>query len=153
MSYKQPPNLTQEEIQDFIKTAKIARICTHNKDGSIHAVPVWYTYTNDEFQIGTVIGGKRYWNMKRNQNVTLLIDVYEGAPKGLIVYGKARLETNNAKEIGVKIFSRYMPDDNAVKYADGLFELTDWVICIVSPYKFGSFDYSKDEAYAKATTF
>ena len=58
--------------------------------------------------------------MKRNQNVTLLIDVYEGAPKGLIVYGKARLETNNAKEIGVKIFSRYMPDDNARANTSGI---------------------------------
>ena len=46
-----------------------------------------------------------------------------------------------------------MPEDNAVKYADGLFGLTDWTIAIVSPYKFASFDYSKDEAYAKATTF
>lgn len=153
MSYKQPPNLTQDETQEFINTAKIARICTHNKDGTIHAVPVWYTYFKDEFHIGSVIGGKRYWNMKRNQDVTLLIDVYEGAPRGLIVYGKARLETDNAYETGVKIFSRYMSSDKAVKYADGLFGLTNWAIAVVTPYKFASFDYSKDEAYATATTF
>jgi hypothetical protein len=104
-------------------------------------------------KFGTVIGGKRYWNMKRNQDVTLLIDVYEGAPKGLIVYGKARLEKDDVKETGVRIFSRYMPEDNAVKYSDGLFGLTDWAIAIVSPCKFASFNYSKDEAYAKATTF
>ena len=36
---------------------------------------------------------------------------------------------------------------------DGLFGLTDWSIAVITPFKYASFDYSKDAAYAKATTF
>jgi len=40
MSYTQSPPLTKEEIEDYLSSEKILRICTHNKDGTIHAVPV-----------------------------------------------------------------------------------------------------------------
>jgi hypothetical protein len=39
MSYKQPPHLKDKEIQDFFQIAKIARLCSLNKNGTIHAGP------------------------------------------------------------------------------------------------------------------
>ena len=57
MSYTQSPHLTNNEIEEFIKTAKIARVCSHNKDGTIHAVPGvgWLAYFKDTKGIVTGI--------------------------------------------------------------------------------------------------
>ncbi|MFX1246197.1 MAG: pyridoxamine 5'-phosphate oxidase family protein [Promethearchaeota archaeon] len=48
MSYTQAPNMTEEEIEKFLKTKKIARFCSLNKDNTIHATPVWFNYVNKQ---------------------------------------------------------------------------------------------------------
>ena len=47
MAYTQSPPLTPEEIDDLLTGAKVARFCSYNREGTIHAVPVWYTYENE----------------------------------------------------------------------------------------------------------
>jgi nitroimidazol reductase NimA-like FMN-containing flavoprotein (pyridoxamine 5'-phosphate oxidase superfamily) len=44
MVYTQAPHLNDKEINDFLKEAPTARICSINEDGTIHGVPVWFKY-------------------------------------------------------------------------------------------------------------
>ena len=151
MSYTQSPHLTKKEIEDFIKSAKIARICTHNKDGTIHAVPVWFDYVNGEIIIGTPKASHRARNLKRNNNVTVLIDEFGSTTRGVIIYGKASMEDKDMGQAAVSIFSRHMPQEAARAYWKGLSELTEWTKVIVKPINIASFDYSKDTKYSEAT--
>ena len=81
MSYTQSPHLTSDEIESFLQEARIARFCSHNRDGTIHAAPVWYKYENGKMVIGTPHRSRKARNVRRNGNVTVLVDV-EGPPQG-----------------------------------------------------------------------
>ena len=70
----QSPPLTSEEIESMLKENHYARICTHNKDGTIHAMPVAYRYINGQILIMSLIKSRKNKNIKRNNNVTVLVD-------------------------------------------------------------------------------
>lgn len=151
MPYTQSPHLNENEIEEFIKTAKIARICSHNKDGTIHAVPVWYNYENGKIIIGTPKASRRTGNIRRNSNVTVLIDEVGPPTRAVIIYGKASIVEENMDQAAHSIFSRYMSEEEAKRYWKGLSELTEWVKVIIEPVHIASFDYSKDKEYLEAT--
>ena len=154
LSYTQPPHLMNDEIESLLEEAKIARFCSHNKDGTIHATPVWYRYEGGKIVLGTPIKSQKARNVERNNNVTFLVDV-EGPPtRGIIIYGKAVLEKLSAEKMvsaGVSIFERYMAKDKAQIYAEGLGKISKWVKITINPVKIASFDYGKDELYRKAS--
>lgn len=143
-----------DEIDSLLREAKIARFCSHNKDGTIHATPVWYRYEKGKIFLGTPVKSQKARNVERNSNVTFLVDV-EGPPtRGVIIYGKAVLEkmsTEKMISVGVSIFVRYMTKDKAQVYAEGLSKISSWAKITVNPVKIASFDYGKDELYRKAT--
>jgi len=154
LSYTQSPHLTSDEIESFLQEAKIARFCSHNRDGTIHAAPVWYKYENGKMVIGTPLKSQKARNVRRNGDVTVLVDV-EGPPtRGVIMYGRAQLEKLSTDDMileGVSIFQRYMPEDKTQVYAEGLSKISEWVKITVTPLRMASFDYSKDQLYRKAT--
>ena len=39
-SYTQSPPLSPDEVLEFLNYVTVARVCSHNKDGTIHAAPV-----------------------------------------------------------------------------------------------------------------
>lgn len=151
MSYTQSPHLNENEIKEFIKTAKIARICSHNKDGTIHAVPVWYNYENGKIIIGTPKASRRAGNIRRNSNVTVLIDEVGPPTRAVIIYGKASIDEEIMDQAAHSIFSRYMSEEEVRGYWKGLSELTEWVKVLIEPVHIASFDYSKDKEYLEAT--
>ncbi|MBN2228718.1 MAG: pyridoxamine 5'-phosphate oxidase family protein [Candidatus Thorarchaeota archaeon] len=151
MSYTQPPPMTEEEMESFFQEAKIARFCSLNKNGTIHAVPVWFKYSDGKFLIGAAAKSRRVRNIKRNKNVTLLIDIEAPHTRAVIIYGEAEIKRDDIEDLAVRIFERYMPHDEAVVYQRGLFKLTTWIGLIVTPKKMTSFDYGKDTQYRAAT--
>ena len=152
--YTQSPHLTDKEIESLLKTAKVARFCSMNKDGTIHAVPVWYSYVEGKIVVATPAASRKARNTRRNGNVTLLIDESETRgiwPKGLVFYGGAKVDE---KDLSLEEFTplceKYIPG-KAESYARGLLNLTRWVKIVVTPKCMASFDYTKDQAYKTAT--
>ena len=150
MVYTQSPVLTKEEIDKFLQKGNIARICSINKDGTIHAVPVWFDYDNGKVIIGTPKASRRARNIKQNDNVTVLIDEIGPPTRGVIIYGKASIDEKDIDHAAHSIFKRYMSEKEAKGYWKGLSELTEWVKVIVIPIHIASFDYSKDSKYLEA---
>ena len=146
--------MTREETESLLREAKIARFCTLNKDGTIHAAPVWYKYENGQIVLATPVGSRKARNIRRNGNVTILVDISEGGvqPRCALIYGKAEMQPWSEDRIGegVSLLEKYMPRDNAEPYARGLFKLTRWNIVTVRPEHITSFDSNKDEAYRNA---
>ena len=126
-----------------------------NKDGTIHATPVWYKYEHGEIIVATPPASRKARNIRRDSRVTLLIDISEGGvgwPKGVIVYGKAEVapDTMQIPE-ATSLLEKYTPRNEAEAYAKGLFRLPKWMKITVKPERIASFDYNKDEAYKSAT--
>src|SRR3712207_9136308 len=51
----QAPPLTDDELHEFLQTAELARIATHNEDGSIHVAPLWFRYRAPEIDRKSVV--------------------------------------------------------------------------------------------------
>ncbi|MFX0063408.1 MAG: pyridoxamine 5'-phosphate oxidase family protein [Candidatus Hermodarchaeota archaeon] len=153
MSYTQSPHLTNDEIEIFLKEVQIARICTFNEDGTIHAVPVWFKYENGQFTIATPEKSRKIRNIIRNNNLTLLIDV-EGPPtRGVIVYGTAKVDLAEWDSEALSLLEKYLPKEDARKTLDGLNKLAKWVKISIKPTHMASFDYAKDKKYWKAVSY
>ena len=153
MSYTQAPPLSPDEVLEFLNYVTVARVCSHNKDGSIHAAPVWFFYEGGKLTFGTPDGSIKAANIRRDNQVTVLVDS-EGPPtRGVVIYGEAEISDENVDEIALKIFNRRMDSRRALDYREGLFKLTKWVVVTVTPKKIASFDYVKDTLYRQATAF
>ena len=63
--------MTPEDLESLFKESYTTIFCSHNKDGTIHAAPIWYNYRDGVFYFVSIKKSKRGHNVKRNKNVTL----------------------------------------------------------------------------------
>ncbi len=120
--------------ENFIKEQKILRIATIDDSGNPHIVPVWYSYINNKFYIGTNTKTTKAKNIKHNPKVSFCIDVGINSPEifGIMGTGKARLilENKSVKLFARKILLRYFKSLKN-KSAQYLLKDTNCVIEIV----------------------
>src|SRR5713101_6963766 len=98
LGYSQAPSLTTEAIEHLLTEARTARFCSFNKDGTIHATPVWFKYEKGHILITTPESSRKARNVRRNNTVTVLVDVPGALAKGVTVYGKATFEKISTRE-------------------------------------------------------
>ncbi|MCE7738878.1 MAG: pyridoxamine 5'-phosphate oxidase family protein [Candidatus Heimdallarchaeota archaeon] len=153
MSYKAPPPMNKEEIYEFLKEMKVARLCTLNKDSTIHSVPVWYILEDENVVIFAPEKSQKTRNIKRNNKVTVLIDNQETSTKGVIIYGEAEGGYEGSDEDALTLFRRYMEEEKTHQYLEGAKSLAKWLKFIIKPTKFASFNYLKDVEYREAMGF
>ena len=141
--YPQMPPFSEDELIAFLNESPLARLGTHNLDGTIHIAPVFFKYENGEFLLGTQEMTHKVTNIRQNPSVTLLIDNQAPPWKGVIAYGRAELDHENVVEKRIAIFEKYMPGENARRLAAGLANNYDPVVIRVKPDRLISYDYSK----------
>ena len=79
---------TQKEI-DFLEKNEACRIATSYKDVP-HVTPVTYYFENGFFYIATDYNTKKYFNLKKNKNTAIVVDVYlAGKHKAIVIQGIA----------------------------------------------------------------
>ena len=118
---------------EFLKSQKILRLATIDKNKTPHIVPVWYLYSGKKIYIGTNTKTQKAKNVKTNKRVAFCVDVGINAPNiyGVMGQGNANLilEKNKVKTIAKKILLRYFKTlEN--KSAKELLDDTDCVIQI-----------------------
>ncbi len=128
---------------EFLKSQKVLRLATIDKNKTPHIAPVWYMYSGKKIYIGTNTRTKKAKNVKRNKRVGFCVDVGINAPNiyGVMGQGDANLilENNKVKIIARKILSRYFKTlEN--KSAKELLDDTDCIIEII-PKKISVWSY------------
>jgi len=131
--------LEREEIESLLRDAKIARFCCHNDDGTIHATPVWYKYENEEILISTPDRSRKAKNVKRNKNVTILIDTESEPVRGVMIYGEAELNHDDVLPTIISICEKYLPKEKAKNLSEGMFRDGVNLLITVKPRKITSF--------------
>lgn len=125
--------LTQREIK-FVLENECCRLATSFKDKP-HVVPVSYIYENNFFYVSTDYNTKKLFNIKKNPNVSLTIDIYKSnLKKGITVNGIVRIIENG--QLYYKIYLLFY----------GKFE---WVRN--DPWKEGEAPFLEIKPYAKAS--
>ena len=128
---------------EFLKTQKIIRIATIDKNKTPHIVPVWYMYSRGKIYIGTNSTTNKVKNLKRNNRISFCVDVGINSPKifGVMGQGTANLifDTDKVQIIAKKILLRYfktLKNSSAKELLDD----TDCVIEII-PAKSSQWSY------------
>lgn len=128
---------------EFLKSQKILRLATIDKDKTPHIVPVWYLYQRKKFYIGTNTKTKKVKNAKKNNRVSFCIDTGINAPDiyGVMGQGDAKLilEEKKVKTIAKKILLRYF-NNLENESAQELLDDTDCIIEI-TPEKTSTWNY------------
>ena len=128
---------------EFLKSQKILRIATLDKNKIPHIVPVWYIYSSRKIYVGTNTRTQKANNLKKNKRVAFCVDVGINAPNifGVMGQGKANLilDKTKVKKIATKILLRYFKNMKN-KSAIDLLDDTDCVIEII-PEKFSNWSY------------
>jgi nitroimidazol reductase NimA-like FMN-containing flavoprotein (pyridoxamine 5'-phosphate oxidase superfamily) len=143
----QLPALTSEQVESLLNENSTARICTYNKDGTIHAVPVSYRYINGQIVIGSIASSRKTRNIKRNKNVTVLIDNEKA--QGVLIYGKARMEYDNVYETAVSMWEKaiHAPRDKLERFVKAYLDAVKYVIIRIKPQHIVTFDGTKEDVY------
>jgi len=143
----QPPPLTNEDVESMLKENYRARICTHNKDGTIHAAPVSYMYMNGQIVIGSIASSRKTRNIKRNKNVTVLIDNEKA--QGILIYGKGKVEYDNVYQTALAVWEKeiHAQKDKAERFVKAYLDTVKYVIIRITPKHIVTFDVTKDDVY------
>ncbi len=128
---------------EFLKTQKILRLSTIDKNNFPHITPVWYIFSGKKIYIGTDTKSQKIKNLEKNNHVSFCVDVGVNAPNiyGIMGQGIANiiLEIPKAKKIAKKILLKYFKTlEN--KSAKKLLEDTDCIIEII-PQKYSKWNY------------
>ena len=147
----QAPPLTSEEIESMLKENRFARICTHNKDGTIHAMPIAYRYLNGQILILTNVKSRKIKNIERNNQVTVLVDTPE--LRGILIYGTAEIDYDNIYEKAPTILETArpvlgLPKEKLERIAKTYVDTFKLIILKITPKHITTFDYSKYEAWS-----
>jgi len=143
VEYPQLPALTEDELRSFLDQAMFARLGTINEDGSIHIAPIFFKYTDGQILMATQEPSRKVRNIKRNRNVSVLIDKTEVPFKGALIYGVAELDYEDVIAKRITIFERRLSREDAETYAKRLSSKWKCVIIRIIPTHITSFDYSK----------
>ena len=143
VEYPQLPAMTEEELVSFFDKALFARLATINEDGTVHITPIFFKYENGQFLMASQDPSRKIRNIKRNKNVTVLIDTTDVPFKGALIYGTAELDYEDVVHKRITIFERRLSPEDAETYAMRLAGKWKCVIIRITPLHIASFDYSK----------
>lgn len=132
--------LEKAELETILEETRIARFCCLNEDGTIHATPVWYKYMNGKIVVLTPDHSRKAVNIKRNKNVTILIDLVKPA-RGVMIYGTAELDYGDILPTAITICEKYMSKEEAKSFAEDLAENVIDLIVTVKPERMITFHF------------
>jgi PPOX class probable F420-dependent enzyme len=72
--------MTKDEINEFLRAPRVARLATVRGDGRPHVVPVWYHYDGQEIFVVTDKNSVKARNIAKNPDVSLIVDDAKGKP-------------------------------------------------------------------------
>ena len=143
VEYPQLPAMSNAELLSFFDAAQFARLGTINEDGTIHIAPIFFKYDQGQILMATQDPSRKVRNIKRNHNVTVLIDTTDVPFKGVLIYGTAELDYEDVISKRLAIFKRRLSQEEAETYARRLSKKWKCVILRITPVHIASFDYSK----------
>jgi PPOX class probable F420-dependent enzyme len=100
-----------DEVEAFLAERRPMTMCSISRDGSIHAVAMWYGFLEGCVTVETKAKSQKVRNLRRDPRCTLLFedgDYYEEL-RGVELVGKAEIieDRDRLWTLGVSVFERY----------------------------------------------
>ena len=120
-------HFTSKELE-FVTNNECCRLGT-SVENKPHVVPVSYLFHAGRFYIATDYNTKKFFNIKKNPHVALVIDIYkQDGNKGLTLQGIARIHENGQtfNDIYLRMFQKFdwVRNDPWKEYEAPIIEIT-----------------------------
>jgi PPOX class probable F420-dependent enzyme len=107
--------MSTQEVDTFLHGRRVMNVATHNHDGTIHLVAMWYGFTPDgRPAFETFTKSQKVQNVRRDSRITALVedgDVYEEL-RGVELVGTAEVteDPEVLMPIARSVVERYIED-------------------------------------------
>ncbi len=103
--------MTTEEVDAFLVDGKTMNVATHNHDGTIHLVAMWYGFVDGDPAFWTYGRSQKILNLERDPRITALVetgDRYEEL-RGRRVVGRGEVlrDRDEVMAVGASVYERY----------------------------------------------
>lgn len=104
--------MSPEEVQAFLSEERTVTMCTMHPNGSIHAVAMWYAFSDGALAVETKAKSQKVQNLRRDPRMTCLVEAGHeyGELRGVELVGKAEIidAPDECFAFGVSMWERYM---------------------------------------------
>lgn len=94
-------------VLDFLAKPNMLVLSTLKKDGSVQMSVVWYEFKNGKFYISTRTDRAKYFNIKRDSRVSLLVPNAENIYQYIQANGTAELTQEGASAFIDQLSNKY----------------------------------------------
>ena len=103
-------SLADALVRELLDGRRVASLATHNPDGSIHMVAVWYWFDGAQVFVATSSRSRKAKNLQANPNVSLMIDSRDPAAScGITLAGSGQILAGDAsREANAAIYRKYL---------------------------------------------
>ena len=110
--------MTDDERAEFLGGRRTLQVATHASNGTIHLVAMWYGFVGDEIAFETFARSQKVANLRRNPNITVLVEDGERYEtlRGAQMVGRAELiEEGDPRvvDIAESVVKRYIETSSA----------------------------------------
>ena len=126
--------MNQQEIARFLAESRIAVMGTINKDGSPQLTPNWYYYDGTQLTFVTTKRRVKYFNLQRDNRITLCIYACPLASEYLVVRGTATFRDQDMWDDVRRVMERYVEGDSLEEHMN-LWKTQPRVLVTVTPQR------------------
>jgi hypothetical protein len=83
--------LSQEELDEFLRTERTCRVATVSAGGAPHVSPLWFVWDGNAMWLNSVVKSQRWTDLQRDARVSIVVDDGEsyGDLRGVELSGSA----------------------------------------------------------------
>jgi PPOX class probable F420-dependent enzyme len=139
--------MTPEEITGFIERSRTATLATLSAAGTPHLVAMWYAVLDGEVWFETKAKSQKAVNLRRNPNVTVLVEDGESYTtlRGVAIEGRGEIvdDPDSLLRVGISVWERYTGpySDEMRPFVDQL--MNNRIAVRVRPDRLRSWDHRK----------
>jgi PPOX class probable F420-dependent enzyme len=129
-------SLSDTHIRQLLDGRYIASFCTHNPNGSLHTVAVWFWFDGKDIYIATSSRSQKARNLQANPQAAVMIDSRDpNASYGTTVTGTVRVLTGeSSRKCNAEIHKKYLsPSALADPKVGPVFAAWDDVTVLLTP--------------------
>src|SRR5579864_1810484 len=103
-------SLSDARVRELLDGRYIASFATHNPNGSVHIVAVWFWFDGTDIYVATSSRSRKARNLQANPKVSLMIDARDPAASfGVTVAGTAHVLTGeSSRKCNAEIHRKYL---------------------------------------------
>jgi PPOX class probable F420-dependent enzyme len=105
-------SLSDAKVKQLLESRYIASFATHNPNGSIHIVAVWFWFDGTDIYVATASRSRKAQNLQANPQVSLMVDSRDPAASyGVTVTGSAQvLSGESSHRCNTEIHRKYLSE-------------------------------------------